>query len=121
MKGLRVLLAEDDALIGMLLAEILAEMGHEVCAIEATEADAVTAAVRLRPDLIILDVRLANGNGISAIEAILHTGFVPHLFISGDRSYVLARRPGAVVIQKPFREPDLGKAIQSALAAAIAF
>ncbi|WP_020177336.1 response regulator [Methyloferula stellata] len=120
MKGLRVLIAEDDALIGMLLAETLEEMGHEVCAIEATEADTVTAAVRYRPDLMILDVRLANGNGISAVEEILHTGFVPHFFISGDRSEVLARRPGAVVIQKPFREPDLAWAIQRALDAAVA-
>ncbi len=120
MKGLRVLIVEDDALIGMLLAEILKEMGHEVCAIESTEADAVNAAVECRPDLMILDVRLANGNGISAVEAILHGGFVPHLFISGDRSEVLTRRPGAIVIQKPFDEAELVWAIQSALAAAVA-
>ena len=41
-----VLKTRDDALIGMLLAEVLERMGHEVCAIEANEADAVAAAVR---------------------------------------------------------------------------
>ena len=38
--------------------EILAEMGHGVCAIVATEAEAITAALQHRPDLIIADVRL---------------------------------------------------------------
>ena len=49
MKVLRILVVEDDALIGMLLAEVLVGMGHEVCAIEANEADAVAAAARCRP------------------------------------------------------------------------
>jgi DNA-binding response OmpR family regulator len=65
MKALRVLIVEDDALIGILLAEMLAEMGHVVCAIETTDADAVTAAVRCRPDLIIADVQLGDGSGVS--------------------------------------------------------
>jgi len=115
MKALRILIVEDDALIGMLLAEMLEEMGHGVCAIEATEADAVTAVIRCRPDLIIVDVRLGDGSGISAIEEILRNGPIPHLFVSGDISRVKALRPDAVVIQKPFREVDLTAAIQSAL------
>ena len=48
MKALRILIVEDDALIGMLLAEMLEDMGHGLCAIEATEADAVTAVIRCR-------------------------------------------------------------------------
>lgn len=44
MKALNVLVVADDALIGMLFADALAAMGHDVCAIEATEADAVAAA-----------------------------------------------------------------------------
>jgi CheY-like chemotaxis protein len=101
MKALRVLVVKDDALIGMLFADVLAEMGHEVCAIEANEANAV-------------------GSGISAVEKIRRTGFVPHVFVSGDVSSVRARRPDAVVIQKPFREPELARAIQRALSATAA-
>ena len=119
MRALRVLVVEDNAIIGMLLAEVLAGMGHDVCAIEATEADAVTAAARCRPDLMIV-MQLDDGSGVSAIEKILRTGFVPHLFISGDTLGVRALRPGAVVIQKPFRESDLAWAIQRALGAAAA-
>jgi DNA-binding response OmpR family regulator len=114
MKALRILVVEDDAVIGMLLAEMLAEMGHDVCAIETTAADAVSAAVRCKPDLLIVDVRLGDGNGISVVEEIRRTGPIPHLFVSGDASRVKALRPDAVVIQKPFRESDLVRAIQCA-------
>ena len=117
MRALRVLVVEDNAIIGMLLAEVLAGMGHDVCAIEATESDAVTAAVRCKPELMIVDVQLGDGSGVSAVEKILLIGFVPHVFVSGDTLGVRALRPGAVVIQKPFRESDLTRAIQCALGA----
>jgi CheY-like chemotaxis protein len=117
MKALRVLVVEDDTIVGMLLGELLKEMGHDVCAIEATEADAVTAAFRCRPDLMIVDVRLGEGCGISAVEEILRTGPVSHMFVSGDIPSIHMLRPGAVVIRKPYREPDLAQAIRRALGA----
>lgn len=116
MKALRILVVEDDSLIAVLLVETLAELGHGVCGVEATESGAVVAALRCRPDLIIADAQLREGNGVSAVDRILGTGFVPHLFISGDIKNVLAQRPHAVAIAKPFREPELVQAIQSALA-----
>jgi CheY-like chemotaxis protein len=115
--ALRVLLVEDEAVIAMLLAEVLGGMGYEVCAVEATEADAVAAATRCRPDLMIVDARLGAGSGVSAVDKILLTGPVPHVFVSGDSSSVRALRPDAVVMQKPFREADLAHAIQCALGA----
>ena len=63
LKALRVLVVEDDALIAMLYVELLEEKGHAVCAIETTEADAVVGAARDKPDLMIVDYRLADGNG----------------------------------------------------------
>ena len=118
MKALQILVVEDDALIAMLLEETLAEMGHGVCAVEASQAGAVKAALRCRPDLIIVDVELREGDGISAVDEILSTGFIPHLFVSGNIKKVLARSPGSVAIEKPFREPELIRAIHRALAAA---
>jgi DNA-binding NtrC family response regulator len=120
MKALRVLVVEDDAVIGMLLADMLAGMGYNVCAIEATEAAAVAAAHRYRPDLMIVDAWLSNGTGVSAVEEIQRTESISHIFISGDALGVKALRPDAVVIQKPFGESDLDQAIQRALAAAAA-
>ena len=115
MKAFRVLMMEDDPLIGMLVAELLEEMGYDVCAIAATAADAVTAAAQYRPDLMIVDARIDDGSGVSAVDKILRTGFVPHLFISGNISNIRALRPDAVVLEKPFRELELTRAIQRAI------
>lgn len=115
MKSLRVLVVEDDALIAMLLSEMLEDMGHSVCATESSEAGAVAAALRYKPDLMIVDVGLRDGSGVSAIAAISHTRPVPHLFVSGDRSIIAALKPDVVVVQKPFREADLARGIQRAL------
>jgi two-component system, response regulator PdtaR len=115
-KPLRILLAEDDAIIGMLLADVLKDMGHAICAIEATETATVITAAQCRPDLLIIDAHLGPGSGVTAVEHILRIGFVPHLFVSGDPASVLTYMPDAVVIQKPFREADLSRAIERALA-----
>ena len=117
MKAARVLVMEDDRMIGTLLGEMLAGMGHAVCATEATEAGAVTAAGHCRPDLMIVDVHLGSGSGVRATDEILRGGSVPHVFVSGDISDLITHRPGAVAIQKPFRVAELAQAIQRVLRA----
>jgi CheY-like chemotaxis protein len=116
LKALRVLVVEDDALVGMLYSEFLAEMGHSVCAIAATEAEAVAEAGQCNPDLMIVDALLNEGSGVAAVDEILRTKFVPHVFVSGNAASVRALRPDAIVLQKPFRDPELSNAIQRALA-----
>ncbi len=113
MKALRVLVVEDNAIIGMLLGEMLTDMGHDVCGVETTEADAVAAAARCKPDLMIVDARLGDGSGVKAIRTILLSGPMPHLFISGTD--VEADSPDAVVLQKPFHERQLVRAIEHVL------
>jgi DNA-binding response OmpR family regulator len=117
MKALRVLVVEDDALIAMLLGELLAGMGHDVCATAATEAEAVIAAHRYGPDLMIVDAGLGRGSGVSAVEEICRAEPLAHVFISGDAERVRLRQPDAVVVRKPFREEELARAIEIALAA----
>jgi chemotaxis response regulator CheB len=106
MKALRVLVVEDNQIIGMLLGEMLAGMGHDVCGLETTEAAAVAAAERYKPDIIIM------------MRAILRTGPMPHLFISG--AHVATDSPAAVVLQKPFDERQLVSAMDHAMAAGAA-
>jgi DNA-binding response OmpR family regulator len=65
MKALRTLIVEDDATIGGLLAETLEGFGHRVCAVETNVANAVAAASRCRPDLMIVDVGLGEASGIA--------------------------------------------------------
>jgi CheY-like chemotaxis protein len=76
MEALRILVVEDEPLIGLLFADLLDGMGHSVCAIAANENDAVAAAARHRPDLMIVDVRLGLGSGLAAVAEILRTRFI---------------------------------------------
>ena len=111
-----ILVVEDDILIGMLLTEMLTELGNVVCAVERTEAGAVAAATRFQLDLMIVDAHLNDGSGISAVETILKDRFIPHVFVTGDKRGTQQHRPGDVVIEKPFRERDLVDAMARALA-----
>ena len=117
MKALRILVVEDDLMIGELLAETLEDLGYVVCAVETNAANAVAAAARHRPDLMIVDVGLGHGSGIAAVKEILRGGFVPHVFATGDTLRDLSLGREAVLIQKPFRGPDIVHAIERALAA----
>lgn len=120
MGKIRVLIVDDDGLIGLLLGELLANMGHEVCGIATTEAEAVACALRYRPDLMIVDAKLATGSGISFVEELSRGAEpVPHLFLSGDPAKIRSRIPDAVIVGKPFRQIQLAKAIAAALAAVV--
>jgi DNA-binding response OmpR family regulator len=109
MEALNVLIVEDDALISMLLKEMLQEMGHDVCAIAVTEEEAVANAARCSPTLMIVDDQLLEGSGMSAVDRILQTDAIPCVFVSGAH----LRRPGATMLQKPFTEADLLHAIKT--------
>jgi two-component system, response regulator PdtaR len=112
---LRILVIEDDMLIGMLFAETLTSMGHQVCAVAVNEHDAVTAARDHQPDIMIVDAKLGQGSGITAVDDIIARAFIPHLFVTGDRPGVLELRPNAIVIEKPFHVRDLSDAIELAM------
>jgi len=114
MRALRILVAEDDAMIGLLLADVLDGMGH-ACTIAATEEETVEAAHRYHPDLMIIDAQLGEGSGIAAVQEITRDGAVPHLFVSGNAPRVLMLQPGALVLQKPFREAELTQAMNRAM------
>lgn len=121
MKALRTLVVEDDAIIGGLLAEALEGLGHTVCAVESNVAKAVAAASHWRPDLMIVDVGLGEASGILAVNEILLSRFVPHVFVTGNAVRGMPLGSDTVLIQKPFRVSDLERAIQRALATAPAF
>jgi CheY-like chemotaxis protein len=114
--GLRILVVEDDALIQMLMGETLVSMGHEVCAVAATEAEAVEAATQSQPDLMIVDSHLESGSGLAAVRRILQARAIPHIYVSGDALAAELLDPGAVTLQKPYQELDLARAIARAMA-----
>jgi chemotaxis response regulator CheB len=96
-------------MIGLVLKEMLEETGFVVCAIAATENDAVRDAARLRPGVMVVDVRLAEGSGVSAMERVLANGPMPCVYVSGAPEFV--SRPNAAVLRKPFSARDLVSAI----------
>jgi two-component system, response regulator PdtaR len=112
---LRILVIEDDMLIGMLFSETLVSMGHQVCAIAVNEHEAVTAARDHVPDIMIVDAKLGQGSGIAAVDDIIADAFIPHVFVTGDKPGVLELRPQAVVVEKPFHVRDLADAIELAM------
>lgn len=66
----RILIAEDHPLVRAELREDLEDGGLEVCAEAPTGAEAVTAALRERPDVCLLDVHMPGGDGIAATETL---------------------------------------------------
>lgn len=111
MNRLRILLVEDDAMISEVLAELLADCGHCVCGAATTEAQAVAAAARHAPNLMLVDEHLQEGSGVSAMQTILQHSAMPDIFITGGsrRSFPA----GAVVLFKPFGKAVLVAAIES--------
>jgi CheY-like chemotaxis protein len=116
MGDVRILIVEDDILIGELLSMMLEDMGHAVCGIATTEDEAVAIASAKRPDLMICDMKLDQGTGPGAVATIAKaTGFVPHIYVSGNINSVLAAAPDSIVVEKPFRQEQLQRAIGRAL------
>jgi two-component system, response regulator PdtaR len=117
-KKLNVLIVEDEAIIGLLLAETFENIGHSICAIAKSQAEAVALAAKCQPDLMVVDAGLSTGNGVAAVDAILATRYVPHVFVTGDARKVRALKPDAIILEKPFFIPDLVRAIEQALSTA---
>ncbi|MEO6152318.1 MAG: response regulator [Croceibacterium sp.] len=112
---MRILVAEDDAMIAMFLSDLLEAMGHVVCAVTDTEAGTIDAALLHRPDLLIVDDGLREGNGVAAVQDIEMTLPVPHIFATGNCYRVLKAEPNAILLQKPFNGPALVRAIECAM------
>ena len=115
-----VLVVEDDRVIALLLVETVKNLGHSVCAIATTQAEAVALAQTHQPDLMIVDAGLRDGDGVAAVDIILKSRFVAHLFVTGDVRAVRALHPNAVILEKPFFELELVLAIEQALADSVA-
>jgi two-component system, response regulator PdtaR len=115
----RVLIAEDEALIRMDLAEMLGEQGYEVVGQAGDGARAVELAEELRPDLVIHDVKMPVLDGIAAAERIAGKRIAPVVILTAFSQRELverARDAGAMAyLVKPFSPGDLVPAIEMAV------
>jgi DNA-binding NtrC family response regulator len=118
MRQASIFLVEDEALIRMMLAEMVDELGHRVVAEAGNIQDAQVLAETAIFDLAILDINIA-GSSIVPVAEIIDRRGLPFLFISG---YGSAARPEAFIerpaLQKPLMLSTLGETINAILATA---
>ena len=116
---LRVVIAEDEALIRLDLKEMLEEEGYEVAGEAADGQKALELASALKPDLVILDVKMPILDGISAAEQIAAQQIAPVVILTAFSQRELverARDAGAMAyLVKPFTKADLVPAIEMAV------
>jgi len=115
-KRIRILVAEDEALIRMDLVEMLQEAGYEVVAQATNGEEAIALAIEHQPDLAILDVKMPVLDGISAAEKIISIAPVLMLTAFSQRELVDRARDAGVMayVVKPFTISDLVPAIEIA-------
>lgn len=115
----RVVVAEDEALIRLDLVEMLGEQGYEVVGEAADGERAVELAESLRPDLVLMDVKMPKLDGIAAAERIARARIAPVVMLTAFSQRELverARDAGAMAyLVKPFSESDLAPAIEMAV------
>ncbi len=116
MTSKRILIAEDETLIRMDLAEMLRENGYEVVGEATNGEEAVALANELKPDLAILDVKMPKLDGISAAETIVKTSPVLMLTAFSQKDLVERALDAGVMayVVKPFTIDDLIPAIEIA-------
>ncbi len=114
-----MVIAEDEALIRLDLKEMLEEEGYAVVGEAGDGESAVKLALELRPDLVILDVKMPILDGISAAERIVSERVAPCLILTAFSQRDLverARDAGAMAyLVKPFTKSDLVPAIEMAV------
>lgn len=109
----RILVVEDEMLIGMLLEDMLTDMGHEVAAVVPRLKDALAAVERESFDLAVLDVHLHGESAFPVADALIAKG-VPFIFATGygERGLPDSYR-GRPVLQKPFARDDLDRLLKT--------
>lgn len=107
----RVLIVEDESLVGMLIEDMLAELGYDVAAMAARLEQALESARHAEADLAILDLNL-DGHRTDAVAEVLRARGIPFIFATGYGSAgVTADWRDVPVLQKPFQQDDLAAAL----------
>lgn len=118
-KGLKILLADDEALLRLDLREMVADAGHEIVGEAADGAQAVELARRLRPDFIIMDVKMPVMDGLTAAKIIAGEAIAPVLLLTAysQQDIVEKARDSGVIayLVKPVREEQLFPAMEIAV------
>jgi len=116
----RVIIADDESIIRMDLKEMLTTLGYLVVGEAGDGISAVNLARELRPDLVIMDIKMPDLDGIAAAKILTEERIAPVLLLTAFSQQELvegAKEAGVVgYVVKPFRESELIPAIEIALA-----
>jgi AmiR/NasT family two-component response regulator len=116
----RVIIADDESIIRMDLREMLTNLGYLVVGEAGDGRSAVNQARELRPDVVMMDVKMPDMDGIEAARILTQERIAPVVLLTAfsQRDLVERAKEAGVVgyLVKPFRESDLGPAIEVALA-----
>jgi AmiR/NasT family two-component response regulator len=122
---LRLVIADDESLIRMNLKETLVGLGYLVVGEAGDGVSVVNLARELRPDLVIMDIKMPKLDGIQAAKVLTEDKIAPVLLLTAysDRELVDRAREAGVVnyIVKPFRDAELLPAIEIAMARYVEF
>jgi response regulator NasT len=113
----RILIADDEPLIRIDLKELLEEIGHQVIAETGDGKEALALLNKVKPDLVILDIKMPGMNGIEVARKIAHEYPVIILTAFSERSLIEQAKDAGVMayITKPFRDGTLTPAIELAV------
>ena len=117
---LRILIADDEAVIRLGLRSMLEDQGYRVVGEAADGTRALDLVRRLRPDLVFLDIKMPGIDGLQAAQALLAERAVPVIVLTAyaDREFVDKAKDAGVLayLVKPVRESDLRPTVEVALA-----
>jgi len=120
MERKRILIADDESIIRMDLREMLTSLGYLVVGEAGDGQTAISMARETKPDLVIMDIRMPNVDGIEAAQILTAEKIAPIILLTAYSQKELidrAREAGVVgYLVKPFKETDLSPAIEVALA-----
>ncbi len=120
MERTRVIIADDESVIRMDLREMLTNLGYLVIGEVGDGRSAVNLARELKPDVVIMDIKMPDMDGIDAAKALTEERVAPVLLLTAYSQQELierAKEAGVVgYIVKPFRESDLSPAIEVSVA-----
>jgi two-component system, response regulator PdtaR len=111
-----ILVAEDEAIIALMLAMTLDLAGHKVVGPVASVEEGLELAEATRPELALVDIRLSDGSdGVCLARHLRDRWGVPSLFVSGQTTQARAARDAALgVLGKPYDPDDVVQAVAAA-------
>ena len=119
-KPYRIIIADDESLIRLDLREMLTHLGYDVIAEAGDGRSALELARKLQPDLMIMDIKMPDLDGIAAAEELTREQIAPVVLLTAysDQALVERAKEAGVVgyVVKPFREAELMPVIELSLA-----